>query len=248
MKRILHTLKEKWPEYLLEILVLIIGIYGAFALETWNEKRKEYQLEEGYYCRLLEDVLHDEERLFQHRDFTKKRLLGANQMLEKLQEKQPNPNDVFEKMLIAMGGSNFSYSPTTTAFEDIKSSGNLNIIQDLDLKNSLTAYYANCKQILDNISGNTQALDELLFRKEDFIRLGGYEIAKIENGFDSTLVDMSEFKNLKYDKKTIKELKDLGVWYVSIIARNLYHFSTLEKEIDKMKALLQQQCTMVNQP
>lgn len=41
MKKLLEILREKWAEYLIEIIVIILGILGAFALNNWNENRNE---------------------------------------------------------------------------------------------------------------------------------------------------------------------------------------------------------------
>ena len=61
MKKIIDLLKEKWGEYVMEILVIIIGIFGAFILNDWNEKRKEKEnfliLTEQLYNSIYTDIL-----------------------------------------------------------------------------------------------------------------------------------------------------------------------------------------------
>lgn len=45
MVRIITTLKEKWPEYLIEAVVIMGSILAAIELENWNESRKEKKFE-----------------------------------------------------------------------------------------------------------------------------------------------------------------------------------------------------------
>ncbi len=60
MKRIYLALKEKWPEYILEIFVLIIGIIGAFQLENYGQeqarKKEEIEILKGCRTELMTDL------------------------------------------------------------------------------------------------------------------------------------------------------------------------------------------------
>ena len=66
MKRIFQTLAQKWPEYLLEILVISIGILVAFGLNSWNEERKENAMENQFLQNLKAEVLANQKSLAQN--------------------------------------------------------------------------------------------------------------------------------------------------------------------------------------
>lgn len=62
MKKILNHLRQEWYKYVLEILVVTIGILGAFVLNSWNENIKTEKLERDVLVQIkadLEDNLKD---------------------------------------------------------------------------------------------------------------------------------------------------------------------------------------------
>jgi hypothetical protein len=63
MKRIFVVFRAKWPEYILEMLVLILGIYGAFFLERWNERRTTNAFAEATLQRILVNLRTDRKLL-----------------------------------------------------------------------------------------------------------------------------------------------------------------------------------------
>ena len=62
MKRIIEAFKEKWPNYILEVCVIVIGILVAFTLNTWNEDRKTEIRKKSILQKIKIDLLEDIER------------------------------------------------------------------------------------------------------------------------------------------------------------------------------------------
>ena len=141
-------IKEMWPAYLIEIIVIILGISITLALEEWRDNSKENHLEQIYLKNIRSDIGTDLKSLSLAISGTNKLLQRGNELLgytRSPDNKNVSPIQVHEDVRAILGRPNFITSDAS--FTDLKSSGNLHLIKDIQLKNLLFAYYSETQHI-----------------------------------------------------------------------------------------------------
>ena len=135
-------IRDMWPAYLIEIFVIILGISVSLALEQWQERSKESRLENIYLNNLLSDIEVDIQSLHNVSLGTQKILDRGNELLGYARNpgKNISSGQVVADVRSIFGRPKFFSSDAT--FSDLKSSGNLQLLKDIQLKNLLFAYYS----------------------------------------------------------------------------------------------------------
>jgi hypothetical protein len=156
INRFRHLISEMWPAYLMEIVVIILGISITLALEEWRAGSKENKLENIYRANLLADIDVDLEDL-QYTSATTKTLLTRGEAILNYEKGSPT-HSLSDTALTADLRSILQrpkFIPHDATFDELKSSGNLHLINDIDLKWLLFAYY-NKAQIIKEVQDAEQ--------------------------------------------------------------------------------------------
>jgi hypothetical protein len=199
--RFRHLIGEMWPAYLIEIVVIILGISITLALEEWRDGAKEDRLRNIYRGNLLADIDTDLEGLQKTSGATTFLLARGEEILGA--EKSFPAHTLSDSALISdlrtiLGRPKFISQEAT--FQDLKSSGNLHLVKDIALKSLLFAYYNLVQRIEENQEAEQQAT---------IILVGPYFLKRIplddifKNSFHhektadlDDIVDENEFRNL----------------------------------------------------
>ncbi|GAA4806607.1 DUF6090 family protein [Litoribaculum gwangyangense] len=139
--------ENKFSKYVIyalgEIILVVIGILIALQINNWNEQRKQNQLEIVYIDRL-------------HNELSKDIITFSNeiQRLERNNEKiikftNALKDDIQNDSLFVTLTNEFMifgttypmFNPSTSTFEDLSSTGNLSVISNTEIRDSIVKHY-----------------------------------------------------------------------------------------------------------
>lgn len=158
---VLATLRHRWPEYLIEIFVIVFSISISFGLDQWKDSRHEDEVEQLYLKTLSDNLASDIGALHEIIPETQLVIRKAQSLLDASRGATPIAPARFDVDVrdIARRPSFFAHD---AAFSDLRSSGNLRVIHDFKLKNDLFDYYGQYESIKAKEASERESLITLV--------------------------------------------------------------------------------------
>ena len=136
------TRQHDWSAVVVEIIVVIVGLMLAFQLDRWWEQRGERVQEAEYVDRLISDIESDVPDVEYAISLAEVRLEMADLLMTVTRD--PAAAVAAPIMfLAAVRQAGFTYTPKLNShtFEDLRSTGNMRLLLDLEIKDGLYDYY-----------------------------------------------------------------------------------------------------------
>lgn len=135
-----RLLADRWPEYILEIIVVIIGITISFTIDNIKNDASDRSLEQMYLARLKADISSDVDGLQAVILRTESILESGRVLLEQSRADEPtlSGEELARHTEIIVARPN--YISKNATFSALKSSGYFHLIQDNQLKELLFEY------------------------------------------------------------------------------------------------------------
>ena len=134
--------KRDWMAVLIEVLIVVVGVFLGLQVANWNQGRQERQEERRYYAQIVVDLRRDLQSLETAEKRSRIHDRSAENVLAALQGENPaglTPVELAKEVHRA----GFLYLPAASrrTYDELISTGNLGLLGNSDAKDAIAAYY-----------------------------------------------------------------------------------------------------------
>lgn len=123
-----------------EFVMVVLGVFFALMLDSWIAERNDEQLRDEYLARLVDDLKTDHLNLDDRIYFFDAVRSFAAQTLERLESGADGDIDAILAAFYA--AENYDFSVVTNTYLDLQNTGNIRLLDRIDLRTALGAYHA----------------------------------------------------------------------------------------------------------
>jgi len=150
--------KQDWFTAILELIILVVGIYIGLQVDDWVSERKDRQTETIYLELLARDVAVLQQQVRGQLAFEKDKVNTATRAYELLTSDDPSAHQVELGELLTALSDRRTLSLVSATYEQMVSSGHLQLIRNRNLRDKLVRYFALMKRDEAIIGKNNQDL------------------------------------------------------------------------------------------
>ncbi len=135
-------LRRRWPEFLVEFILIIVGILAALAIDRWMQDSQDRKLERAYLELLVDDLDLIETSLLEHITFENSIVATSKAVLLAISEQNfPVDTQIIQQQLSEVSVRR-TLRVESAAYADLTSTGNLQLVRNSDLRRQVVRYFA----------------------------------------------------------------------------------------------------------
>jgi len=215
-----------------EIMIVMVGILLALKVNDWNENRINIRQEQQYLERLASELRMDSIKFSQEIAKYKRNNLVITNFTTLLNEQSHGDSTlIFAAREYCEFGWYTPYFPSSTStFQDLSSTGKLNVIQNRELRGLLVGLYASYDEIEDNFIINQEwvnPIDAKFTAESDILK------------YEPVTEHLFGYQSLKEKAKQLLDNKEIYIRNAAAhYVGNNYAINSFEEKIQDISVIM----------
>ena len=153
-----HVNDQNWVAITNYFYIVVVCVFIGIQVANWNDERKEFAVEELYLERLSNDLQSSISGFQATLDFASESGATVQTFIKQLHSPTISDEDLVQAAEDYFTDGVFlaGFDPTTTTFDDLRSTGNLRVLRNAELRDALVELHAEFDNVEDSFRNNLE--------------------------------------------------------------------------------------------